>query len=147
MPKQSGPGNKLKKILQNARAIRNVVGAATKLSKQVADPRNVYKSIREKGLTLPGSNYIGPGNSLNKGKPTDRGDAIALQHDKDYDQYLKSGKRAKAVYTRYSRADARALRRAWKAVKKDGDAGALAVAVGMGVKALGAKLGVLKRLD
>lgn len=37
-------------------------------------------------LTLPGYNYLGPFNDLNKGKPTTESDAAALRHDtsKDY---------------------------------------------------------------
>lgn len=35
-------------------------------------------------LTLPGYNYLGPGNSLNKGEPTNKADALAEIHDKEY---------------------------------------------------------------
>nr|WPR17928.1 MAG: capsid protein [Chemarfal virus 64] len=44
-------------------------------------------SNRDKsGLTIPGSNYIGPGNSLNRGPGTSQVDDDAHQHDHAYDQ-------------------------------------------------------------
>ena len=33
---------------------------------------------------LPGSNYIGPGNTLNSGNPTNQFDLIAFSHDNQY---------------------------------------------------------------
>lgn len=38
------------------------------------------------GLTLPGHNYIGPGNELNNGIPIDMDDSIAQEHDIAYEQ-------------------------------------------------------------
>lgn len=37
-------------------------------------------------LTLPGYKYLGPGNSLDEGEPTNSADAIARQHDIAYDR-------------------------------------------------------------
>ena len=37
-------------------------------------------------VTLPGSRYIGPGNSLDSGRPTNKFDSIAQIHDIEYDQ-------------------------------------------------------------
>lgn len=42
---------------------------------------NDYK---DSGLTLPFSNYIGPGNSLNLGTPRTHPDHLAKKHDLDY---------------------------------------------------------------
>lgn len=37
-----------------------------------------------RGYTLPGFKYLGPGNSLNQGEPTNRVDATARTHDIEY---------------------------------------------------------------
>nr|QWJ89500.1 capsid protein [Porcine parvovirus] len=47
---------------------------------------------RARGLTLPGYKYLGPGNSLDQGEPTNPSDAAAKEHDEAYDKYIKSGK-------------------------------------------------------
>lgn len=38
------------------------------------------------GITFPGYNYLGPGNPTNSGPPVNKVDAIAKQHDEDYDK-------------------------------------------------------------
>lgn len=48
------------------------------------------------GYTLPGHKYIGPGNELDRGAPIDVDDAIALEHDKAY-QNAKSFKDIQAA--------------------------------------------------
>lgn len=55
-----------------------------------------------RGLALPGYNYLGPGNDLNNGPPTDRNDAIAQDHDYDYRDLQDAGVNP---YTTYSEAD------------------------------------------
>lgn len=47
------------------------------------------------GLTLPGYKYLGPGNSLNAGEPTNELDRIAKEHDKQYDKITKHFKKTK----------------------------------------------------
>lgn len=42
--------------------------------------------------TLPGYNYLGPGNRLDKGPPTSRNDAVALKHDIGYQDLIDQGK-------------------------------------------------------
>nr|AMP54051.1 parvovirus coat protein VP1 [uncultured bacterium] len=37
-------------------------------------------------LTLPGYKYLGPGNSLDEGEPVNSADAIAKEHDEEYDK-------------------------------------------------------------
>ena len=128
-----------------AKAAKGVGSAAAKLAVQVANPVNIAKSVKNKGITLPGSNYIGPGNRMvdKHGRPLKtkgKGDAIAKQHDEDYDKLIKQYG-AKKVYSGYSDADRRALKHSWRAAKK-GDAGALAVAGGMFAKKLGSKIGL-----
>lgn len=39
-----------------------------------------------RGLTVPGYKYLGPGNSLNRGKPNNNIDADAKEHDEAYDK-------------------------------------------------------------
>lgn len=41
---------------------------------------------QNRGLLLPGHNYIGPGNSMPNGPPIDIDDAIAMQHDIEYEK-------------------------------------------------------------
>lgn len=52
----------------------------------------------------PGYKYLGPGNDLNQGEPTNPSDAAAKEHDEAYDQYIKSGKNP---YLYFSPADQR----------------------------------------
>nr|WDW25765.1 MAG: replication-associated protein [Canine parvovirus] len=57
-----------------------------------------------RGLVLPGYKYLGPGNGLDKGEPVNRADAVALEHDKAYDELLKAGDNP---YVKYNHADAK----------------------------------------
>lgn len=57
-------------------------------------------------LTLPGYNYLGPGNSLEKGEPTNPSDAAALIHDIEYQKYIDAGLNP---YTNYNAADEAAI--------------------------------------
>jgi hypothetical protein len=119
--------------------------AAAKLRNRVSNPINQQKVVRKaiagKGVTLPGSKYIGPGNPMNRGKPIDEADANAYQHDVDYDNYLKAGVPARKVYTGWSDADERLL----KKTKADTPNG-LAVNLGMGAKKGLHKLGLTSRI-
>lgn len=56
------------------------------------------------GWVPPGYKYLGPGNSLDQGEPTNPSDAAAKEHDEAYDQYIKSGKNP---YLYFSAADQR----------------------------------------
>lgn len=56
--------------------------------------------------SLPGYKYLGPGNKLDKGKPTNRNDEVAFRHDVLYDKYIKEGKNP---YLRWSDADEKAV--------------------------------------
>lgn len=42
-------------------------------------------------LTLPGYNYLGPGNPLDKGEPTNQSDYVAQDHDHEYQRYIDAG--------------------------------------------------------
>ena len=55
-----------------------------------------------RGFVPPGYKYLGPGNDLNRGKPTNAADALAKQHDILYDALLKAGANP---YTQWSDAD------------------------------------------
>jgi hypothetical protein len=122
-----------------------VGGAATVLAARVANPvrkaKMVADLVRGKGLVLPGSKYIGPGNAMDKGKPVDEADANAYQHDIDYDNYVKKGHKARDVYLGYSDADERLLKKT-----KANTANGLAVNLGMGAKKLLNKTGLTKRM-
>lgn len=55
-----------------------------------------------RGFVPPGYKYLGPGNSLDLGEPTNANDAVARLHDLAYDAYLKTGKNP---YVYFSNAD------------------------------------------
>lgn len=42
-------------------------------------------------LTLPGYNYLGPGNQLDNGEPTNLSDYVAQDHDYEYQRYIDAG--------------------------------------------------------
>lgn len=137
-----------KKALGVGRAIKKGVqigGAAARLVQRIEDPKSqltfLSGAVRKGEFVLPGTKYIGPGNSLNKGAPVDEADANALQHDKDYDEYLRKGHKAKDVYLGWSDADERLLKKT-KATTANG----LAVNLGMLAKKGLNKTGLTKRI-
>ena len=89
--------------------------AAARLAVRLHNPVNVgkmlVKAAKGKGLTLPGSNYIGPGNPLHSGKPKSKADAAARLHDIDYDRLLKKGVKPSKLYFGFSKADERLMKR------------------------------------
>jgi len=117
--------------------------AGVRLGARLANPinqaRTAINAARGKGLTLPGSKYIGPGNSLNRGKPKSSADAAALQHDKDYDATIKKhgNKIKKKLYLGFSDANDRLMKRS-DITTPDG----LATWGGMALKKAGWKLGL-----
>lgn len=135
----------VKKVAKHVKYAGEVGLAGAKLAGRIANPVRKGKFIKDavsgKGFVLPGSKYIGPGNEMNKGKPVDEADANAYQHDVDYDNYLKKGHKAKDVYTGYSDADERLLKKT-KANTPNG----LAVVLGMGAKKMLNKTGLTKRI-
>lgn len=64
------------------------------------------KRHKRSGYTLPGYNYLGPGNDLNNGIPTNRDDAIAADHDFDYADIINKGDNP---YFSFSQADQTAI--------------------------------------
>ena len=58
--------------------------------------------------TLPGYNYLGPGNPVDDFPPQNEDDAIARDHDMDYQDILDSGQNP---YLRYSNADEKARKK------------------------------------
>lgn len=144
----SGGRRQIKKKPSTLAQAAGVAKSVVKLGAKVTNPHNQLQSLRKavkgEGIVLPGSKYIGPGNRMDLGKPKDRGDKTAYKHDQDYDKILKSGGKKKDVYLGYSHADKRALKQAWKDAR-DGSGSSLAVAAGMGVKALASKSGLTKK--
>jgi hypothetical protein len=122
-----------------------VAGATASLAARVTNPYNVAKTAvnaaRGKGLVLPGSNYIGPGNEMIGKKPTSKNDEAAFKHDTDYGDYLKAGVKAKDLYGGFSDADQRLMDRA-DLTKYDG----VAAYAGMGIKKLKHKITGSKRI-
>lgn len=91
-------------------------------------PSIMRGAAQGKGFLYPGSKYIGPGNKLDSGKPTSQADAVAREHDYQYDYLLKKGKNP---YWTFNEADRHAIRR----VKTHTPAGA-AVFMGLSAKRL-----------
>ncbi|QTZ83170.1 MAG: capsid protein [Pavo cristatus parvo-like hybrid virus] len=60
---------------------------------------------KSRDWTLPGTNYVGPGNKLHKGPPRHHNDRVAQIHDFDYDTIIDNGG---DPYWQYSDADERA---------------------------------------
>lgn len=56
-----------------------------------------------RGLVLPGYNYLGPGNGLDRGEPVNEADAAAREHDEAYQALLDAGDNP---YLKYNHADA-----------------------------------------
>lgn len=106
---------KIKKVSRGVIKVGKVGVAAVRLVHKINNPFNLAKMVHGaatgKGLVLPGSKYIGPGNPLNRGKPTSSADAAARLHDYDYDRLLKSGVKAKKLYVGFSEADQRLMKR------------------------------------
>ncbi len=134
-------GGMLKRITRKTKRAVKIGVAAGKLGARVTNPINIAKTTinaaRGKGLVLPGSKYIGPGNSMDRGPPTSKADAAAYQHDLDYDRLLKKGISPSKLYLGYSDADAR-LRKRSDVTTPDG----LATYAGMSVKKGLQKLGL-----
>lgn len=61
---------------------------------------------QRKGYTLPGYNYLGPGNPMDNGPPTDADDRIAVKHDEEYGFITDSGS---DPYWNWNAADEEAL--------------------------------------
>ena len=64
--------------------------------------RSFVQRITDKGLTLPGYNYLGPFNAKNNGPPTNPSDRTAQTHDDDYQKLQERGANP---YRYYNQAD------------------------------------------
>lgn len=108
-------GRTFKSGVKKGVKISRVAKAGVKLARRVTNPLNITKmsinAARGKGLVLPGSRYIGPGNSLNAGTPLSSADYAARQHDRDYDKLLKRGVKPSKLYAGFSQADERLMKR------------------------------------
>lgn len=137
--------NRVKRAAGKVNKAYKVTKAGATVASRMINPakqiRMLNRARKGKGLVLPGSKYIGPGNPINSGKPVNKDDALARQHDIDYDNYLKKGVKSKDLYLGYSDADKRLLRKA-DATTPEG----FATTVGMGAKKLLNKTGLTKRI-
>jgi hypothetical protein len=109
--KKKGPDLSAKKKIVHG---SKVAKATAKLGARMSNPKNIAKMVKNaakgKGLVLPGSNYIGPGNPMNR-KVKSKGDALAKKHDEDYQRYLDAGFSKKKVYAGFSDADKRLMKK------------------------------------
>ena len=69
-----------------------------------------------RGMVVPGYNYLGPGNGLNRGAPVNHNDALALEHDKGYDTMVKQGKNPYLTWSDHDQTF-------WDGLQNDGTAG------------------------
>lgn len=53
--------------------------------------RSFWQKVKDKGLTLPGYNYLGPFNAKHNGIPTNASDRTAQEHDDGYELLQKQG--------------------------------------------------------
>ena len=100
-----------KKVVFGAKVVRAGIGIARDVSNPFKMGKVAVGAVRGKGIVYPGTNYIGPGNPLNAGKPVSSGDRAAMQHDYDYDRLLKKGVKPKKLYAGFSEADKRLMKR------------------------------------
>ena len=92
----------------------------------------------EGDYTLPGYNYLGPGNRMDKGPPTNANDAVALRHDEAYTDRMAGGE---DPYWNWNDADDKAL-----AEWTHDDIGGTAVRVAYRIKQLGKITGLIGTL-
>jgi len=139
----------LRKKLKHVRKGFQMGFTALRLINRVANPVNQAKfletAIKGGGFILPESKYIGPGNSMSLGSPTSKYDALAMEHDFAYENYLSEGIPAIDVYTKYSKADEKLYKAAKGAAYKDPEA--MALTMGMGLKKMAHDLGLTHSLD
>lgn len=76
--------------------------------------------------TLPGHNYIGPGNPVPNGYPVDKDDLIALRHDQDY--------HTATTEEEVRLADREAISEFWKDTKENYNVHSLLGTLGIGIK-------------
>ncbi len=86
-------------------------GLAADISNPYKMGKVVVNAARGKGVVLPGSKYIGPGNAMNLGKGNSSADRAAFKHDQEYDGYAERGIKGKKMYLGYSSADKRLMKR------------------------------------
>lgn len=80
---------------------------------------SIANRIKEKGVTLPGSDYIGPGNEIKIDAPRNEGDAVAKEHDVAYDDAQKAA--SFEIFKQHiERADYKAIRSFKEAYSKEG---------------------------
>ena len=93
----------LKKVVPAAVTLPVALAVGTHQRYQIAG-----RAARGGGVIYPGSNYIGPGNSLDAGRPTSQADAVAREHDYQYDYLQKQGV---DPYFTWNEADRKAVRK------------------------------------
>lgn len=64
--------------------------------------QSASKPGERRGLVVPGYKYLGPFNSLDRGKPVNKADSAARDHDISYDKQLEAGDNP---YIKYNHAD------------------------------------------
>lgn len=111
------------------------------------------ESTQQTGYTLPGYKYLGPGNELDLGEPTNELDRIAKEHDEsyneiqeEYEEGIAAGKDEKNISkiakTRIKEADETFLKKVYEYTptsKYDG-AARIAALTGIGTKYLGERV-------
>lgn len=133
--------DEIRKAKKSGKHALGVARAATKVAKTLANPKNQAKIIgtamKGEGLVYPGSNYIGPGNPLRGQKEKSKADRAAHKHDREYHELLRKGVNKRKLYTGFSEADGRLLKKSDLTTEHG-----LVTGLGMGAKRLAWKLGL-----
>jgi hypothetical protein len=107
--KRKALGGDIKDIVKRA---KQTVAAGRLASRIVTGaPEIALNLVTGKGLTLPGTNYLGPGNPMGR-KVMSKTDALAKTHDEAYGRYLAAGYSKKQVYGGFSESDKRLMKAA-----------------------------------
>nr|UCS96330.1 MAG: VP1 [Parvoviridae sp.] len=81
--------------------------------------------LKKEGITLPGTDYVGPGNPINIDAPRHNLDAIAKEHDVEYDRLLRYAQLTDLSPGQFkdlvSKADSKAIEAFHKDFEQSGD--------------------------
>lgn len=135
--KKPHASKKAKKISSIAKGVGARAVAAGRLAGRVVRgaPGIAAGAAAGKGIILPGTNYLGPGNPMDR-PVTDEHDARAREHDLAYMRYADQGHSKFNIYTGYSDADEK-LRRESDTTHPSGLASYLGMTIKKGIHKTG----------
>ncbi|UQS94399.1 MAG: structural protein [Corparats virus 3] len=108
------------KISTLARA-KQAVGVGTALGAATYAAKKGTEYVTENGLTLPGTDYVGPGNKINIDAPRHETDAVAKEHDVAYETAQQNAQSRDEFESHISAADNDAIAQFQDAYNANGD--------------------------